>query len=364
MIFQVFITRDCNLKCKYCFENDKQKENADIKSVPAMISFMKEYVKNDFITNKEIIVNFNGGEALLCKDFIIEAVAQFKNNGISNFSLSTNFMLLDEDFMKFLLINNFIVQISIDGKQKTHDLNRVDYNGNGSFDRVICNLERFKKLGATKNVVLSMVFTPQSVRDLSSNIKYLIKLGFNNIVTCFNDRESWNQRDIDKLRVEAKKIRKIYVKNFIKENPVYIKILSLDIENFLYGKSNCGICKDIIGILPNGDVIACGAFIGDYEKECKYKIGSIFEEELNLILINELLNWKCEYTECKECLFSSRCRNDCMACNYDSTGSINCPSATTCEINKIFIKESDKALLKLMNNETFKNYYLNFFKER
>jgi uncharacterized protein len=363
MIFQLFITKDCNLNCKYCFEGKKKNEKMNISIIKKIILFMKEYVKNDFVIDKLITVNFNGGEALLQKDFIIEAVKQFKDEGIDHFSISTNFMLIDKTFMLFLIDNNFTVQISIDGVRKTHDLNRIGFDGKGSFDIVIKNIIEFKKLATDKNIILSMVFTPKTVNKLSSNINYLIRLGFHNIVTCFNDREKWTQNDIHKIKIQAKKIRKLYVKNFKNNSPLFLKIISLDIENFLFGKSSCGICKDLIGILPNGNVIACGAFIGNSIKEDKFKIGSIHNLEIDYDYIHKLLKWKCEYDECNNCSFNTRCRNDCMACNFDSTGNINCPSMTTCVTNKIFIKESEKALLKLLKNETFKNYYSEFFKE-
>lgn len=49
--------------------------NKDI--VPFLVSFMKNYINNDFVEDKEIWVNFNGGEALLEKDFIKYAVNFF-----------------------------------------------------------------------------------------------------------------------------------------------------------------------------------------------------------------------------------------------------------------------------------------------
>jgi radical SAM protein with 4Fe4S-binding SPASM domain len=135
--------------------------------------------------------------------------------------------------------------------------------------------------------------------------------------------------------------------------------MSLAIENFIFGKSSCGICKDIIGILPNGNIIACGAFIGSKEKEEMFNIGTIDGTSLNLSFINKLLNWENGCNECSKCLLDSRCRNDCMACNFDATGKYNCPSITNCEINKIFINESNRAIKKLRNEKSFRDYYLN-----
>ena len=82
MIFQLFVTQQCNLNCKYCFEGEKKSSRMNKDIVPFLVSFMKNYINNDFVEDKEILVNFNGGEALLEKDLqdVKEAFEEGKEN--------------------------------------------------------------------------------------------------------------------------------------------------------------------------------------------------------------------------------------------------------------------------------------------
>jgi organic radical activating enzyme len=86
---------------------------------------MKSYVQNTFLINRNITVNFNGGEPLLDFPLLKFMVEEFQKNGINKFSVSTNFTLVSDETLDFLAANNFSIQLSVDGKKSAHDAFRA-----------------------------------------------------------------------------------------------------------------------------------------------------------------------------------------------------------------------------------------------
>lgn len=194
MKFQIFLTEKCNLKCKYCFEGEKGIHSMDISLLPRLIKFMKKYVEKSFVLDKSIHVNFNGGEALLEDTLIVSFTEEFKKNGISSFSISTNFTIVRPEILDYLVENNFIFQISIDGNKKTHDLMRIDSQGKGTFNTVLKNINWLrKKYPQYKDIYYSMVFTTDTVYDLFKNVAFLFEKGFYNLICSYNAYENWNK---------------------------------------------------------------------------------------------------------------------------------------------------------------------------
>lgn len=150
IIFEV--TDKCNLNCYYCgyghfYDNYNARENQDM----SFDSFktLYNYLKDIWITSNNkgctyLRISFYGGEPLCNFSFIKKAVDYVKNNPIKNkrivYSMTTNAVLL-EQYMDFLVKNNFEILISLDGN-KYNDSYRVFKNGNSSFDTVISNIDK------------------------------------------------------------------------------------------------------------------------------------------------------------------------------------------------------------------------------
>ena len=56
------------------------------------------------------------------------------------YTIQTNGTGLDEEWFAFLKEKDFLVGLSMDGVRKTHDENRVDYQGEGTFSQVFANV--------------------------------------------------------------------------------------------------------------------------------------------------------------------------------------------------------------------------------
>ena len=208
-----------------------------------------------------------------------------------------------------------------------------------------------------------MVFTTDTVYDLFKNVAFLFEKGFYNLICSYNAYENWNKELFNVFSTELSKISKLYIRMYEQGQPVSIKLLTQAITDFLsgIGKSECGAFRDIVGILPNGDVLACGAFIG-CPNFYEYHLGSIFTE-VNYELITKYIANSCaDYLLCKNCAFLSRCHNKCFVCNKRCTGNIQKIPLSLCEINKICIKQADIILEHMIRskNQAFYDEYSKF----
>ena len=146
----VMFTQKCNLNCSYCFEHIK--DGINIKAEDTF-NIMTNEGKYDISPYQRIFPI--GGEALLNMDWIINLQKMIKDyptfskkykentcQGISH--LITNGTLINK-YIDELVDNNYMLQISIDGPKEVHDKCRVDYNGKGSYDRIMENVKELEE---------------------------------------------------------------------------------------------------------------------------------------------------------------------------------------------------------------------------
>jgi len=129
MNYIIHLTEACNLRCKYCYENNYyNKINKEISFENIKLIIDREANKDKGICN----IVFYGGEPLLKKDLIYKTVEHAKSKKTRTkfyFSMTTNGVLLDKDCIRYLKNNDFIsISYSIDGDEITHNENRIFEN--------------------------------------------------------------------------------------------------------------------------------------------------------------------------------------------------------------------------------------------
>jgi uncharacterized protein len=135
----------------------------------------------------EVFISFYGGEPLLEFDLIKQCVSYAKSKTEGRrvkFSMTTNGTLLSESIVDFLVANDFILSISLDGSKEEHDVNRKFVNGKGSFDAIIENIKRIKKRYPKYDKQISIMTTINPHVDLSCVLEY------------FNTNEFFNDKSI------------------------------------------------------------------------------------------------------------------------------------------------------------------------
>ncbi|AUM96123.1 TPA: Cys-rich peptide radical SAM maturase CcpM [Clostridium botulinum] len=143
------VTQQCNFRCKYCtysgLDENRTHSNKDM-GLDIAKKAIDFYIKHSRDC-KYLNIGFYGGEPLLKFDFVKECVNYAKEKGEGKtveFNMTTNGTLFNEERLKFLSENNFRIMISLDGPKEIHDKNRTFLNGEGTFDKIMKNIEMIK----------------------------------------------------------------------------------------------------------------------------------------------------------------------------------------------------------------------------
>ncbi len=136
----IMITGLCNLRCKYCFEEEKCKPSLDFKD-------FKKYIDEDGVMDYFLF----GGEPFVNVKFLKDLFHYYderkdipqpiKNKmGLSSKHIITNGTLISKN-AEFIRDNDLRLQLSLDGPKEINDLNRIDVMGKGVYDTVMKNLK-------------------------------------------------------------------------------------------------------------------------------------------------------------------------------------------------------------------------------
>lgn len=141
------VTQQCNLKCNYCpysgsyYNRQHNDKHMSFDIAKKAIDF---YIRHSFDL-PVIQIGFYGGEPLIEFELIKEIVDYCKRMCVGkeiHYFMTTNGTLLTEEKIKFLMENNFILTISLDGPRQYHDRNRHKVDDSGTFDTVMKNISK------------------------------------------------------------------------------------------------------------------------------------------------------------------------------------------------------------------------------
>lgn len=269
VVFGIVTTYKCNLSCLYCYEKNYQTDNNIISSKVSedICKYITQYV--DFYKIENVKLIFTGGEPTLNMEailFITKVLSRhFKQQekGFS-FSIVTNGTVNIENYLEELReVGLDLVQISLDGPRKIHNLRRVSnfdaYGASLNFIRCCVknkiplvvrtnidkqNIEHFEEMVreicdlANDGVMLSLYQTEKTICERSINEPF-----------CF---------DVDNI-LSAYSIAKKYGFKVNRYNPFWGGCMSLvPIGQF---------------IDPNGNIYKCGGMLG-HSNEI---VGSIYD---------------------------------------------------------------------------------------
>ncbi len=141
----------CNLDCKYCFYLEKEKlfpSNEKFQmSDEVLDAYIRQYIEQQ--NSPEVNFAWQGGEpTLLGVNFfrkVVDLQRKYSNGKRIGNALQTNGTLLNDEWCEFLVQNQFLVGLSIDGPPKLHDTYRVDKKGAPTYEKVALGLKMLKK---------------------------------------------------------------------------------------------------------------------------------------------------------------------------------------------------------------------------
>lgn len=153
----------CNIDCQYCFylhkENLLHQPKQPKMDDETLEAFVKSYIESQ--DGEEIVFSWQGGEpTLLGLDYfrkVVELQKKYKPSGIRiENDLQTNGILLNDEWCEFLLANNFLVGLSIDGPEELHDKYRKTRSGKPTFHLVMKAVEKLQRHGVRFNALVTV----------------------------------------------------------------------------------------------------------------------------------------------------------------------------------------------------------------
>ena len=332
------VTKSCNLACTYCFEGDKP-ESYPIMSLETALKAFDVFT--DMTTSKRVMVEFNGGEALLGFEFIKQVVPELRKAAKQKqveirFSLQSNGTTMTDEIADFLVKEGIPLGISIDGHKK-YNCNRKYRNGEPIDGRLAVTLKLLKEheVNFSTLSVLSMEGQYNDVYTLQK------ELGNSecriNLLNSIGNGISHDMRDelvthlVEEFISFSKEITK--TEGRIYEGNLLYYLMGLLLYNpFMCYKTPCGTGRNQLYINADGNIYAC-------QEVCYISKGLLGNVEDGADYIKERIaadEWVKNAAEhkhrspCAECIWRMLCHT-CPA--MLTTG------RTTCEFNKRVLPE-------------------------
>lgn len=173
----------CNLRCRYCFYHDE----AANRSCPTMgmmqdstVDLLLQQAFEHIQPGGTIQFAFQGGEPTLAglpffRRFAAKAKAGCPQGVSLQFSIQTNGTLLTEEWAEFLYREHFLVGLSVDGFKQNHNTNRLDAQGQGTWNTVLKSLRLLQQHRVEVNLLC--VVTAACSRSPEKAYNELKKLG-------------------------------------------------------------------------------------------------------------------------------------------------------------------------------------------
>lgn len=337
------IAHSCNLNCSYCFAGQGKYQGAS-----ALMSFETGKRAFDFLiensgTRRNLEVDFFGGEPLMNFEVVKQLVAYArsieKEKGKNfRFTLTTNGVLIDDDVIEFANKEMSNVVLSLDGRKEVHDRFRVDYAGNGSYDKILPKFRRLVDSREGRNYYMRGTFTHHNT-DFTKDIFHMADLGFTELsmepVVCSPDDPcALTKEDMPVLFEQYEILAKEMLKRKKEGRPFTFYHYMLDLKNgpCIYKRiTGCGSGTEYMAVTPQGDLYPCHQFVGEEE----YCLGNIYDGVTNTKIQDKFRSCNAYAREgCRDCWAKLYCSGGCAANAYHATGAIEGIYEQGCELFK------------------------------
>lgn len=315
----------CNLRCKYCFY-------ADVVSHREVVSYgIMDNEKADIILTNifcdlqrgdHVTFAFQGGEPTMAGlpyyEHFTSYVDSIKNGVTVSYALQTNATLLTDEWCPLLKKYNFLLGISLDGMETTHNQCRIDSQGKGTYKKVLDSIKLLKKNKIEFNILMTLTKNmsrhPNQIWNfiVENDLRYV---QFTPCLAPFGDSIN------DQYAITPSKFADFYIQIFKKwktelynGNYYSIKLFD-DLVNLLaYSQSNaCGLtgnCSPQVVVEADGSVFPCDFYTVD-----KWCAGNLCANTLAGIMASpvysQFLSRPRDRSLCPSCRYYRMCNGSC-----------------------------------------------------
>ncbi len=265
----LWMTKDCNLKCRYCYANaGEEKEYMDFETAKRALDTPKGRFK----------LELAGGEPLLNFD-LIKDIHEYliKNKPDIRIQMQTNGALIDSSIARDIKKMNIAVGVSLDGPIEINESLR------GETSKVISGIKALANEGVMVN--LNCVVTDENIRFLDKLVDLAFYFGniggigldlLRNTGRAVNNVKKADREDISKY------VKKAYERTIqlskLSGKRIFIREIEDARKRVMGGKKCSYYCHAAHGgsmvVLPKGEIYPCGSLINMQ----KYNMGNIYDK--------------------------------------------------------------------------------------
>lgn len=309
ILLQFHITGRCNLRCKHCYREEGDVEPLSYEDVIGVLEQFKELrerYNQIHHSNRKAHINLTGGEPFIRKD--ITKILRYlgENQDVFSYGILSNGSFLNEELVALLKETKVsFVQLSLDGKRKTHDYLRAK----GDYDRVLSTAKWLEECGI--KTYISFTANQNNYHDLPLVAQECRKRG---ITKLWSDRivPIGNAEELKKLAITPKNLRS-YVKTLKRAQGNFLtKLLYPKTEvtmnralQFLYSKGayySCSAGNSLITVDEFGNIMPCRRMpilCGNIQKNSLWEVYSTHDTFRDLR--NERIPFSC--SQCKHAFY-------------------------------------------------------------
>ncbi len=337
------IAHDCNLRCKYCFAGQ-----GGYGQWRMLMPFDVARRGVDFLIahsgpREHCELDFFGGEPLLNWHVVQQTIdyvhtQEKKHHKKIKMSLTTNGLLLDEAKVKYLTDNHISLILSLDGRKEMHDRMRPGVHGEGTYDRIVKNLQYCVQHRNGEEYYVRGTFTRYNL-DFTTDVIDMLDHGFDAVSmepVVGEDTEEYSikKEDLPRVKAEYDRLAKLFIQREEEGRPFFFFHFNMDLwkgpclPKRLRG---CGAGHEYLAVVPNGDIYPCHQFVGREG----YVLGNVYEGLKNMKMMHDFrANHVFSKPTCVDCWAKFFCSGGCHANNESFAGDIHKPYDITCEIQK------------------------------
>lgn len=305
----------CNLKCKYCFYYDEI-QHREISNYGIMKQeVMESLIIQTLDLSDEITYAFQGGEPTRAglEWFLsfTSFVERHKKNQIIHYSIQTNGVHLNHDWITFFKQYHFLVGVSLDGFQKIHDSLR------GHYKEVIQFIQLLKENQIEYNILT--VLTEELSKYPKELYEFYKQQNFSYVqfIPCLPDLEHPSP-----YALKPESFYSFYHTLFkywyedIQKGEYHSISLFDELMTLFSGKAPglCGMlgrCSVQFVVEGNGNVYPCDFYCLD-----EYCMGNLMTKPLKEMQAEDFLNEeKRMFRDCHVCKFRKLCQGHCKRMN-------------------------------------------------
>ncbi len=158
------LTYDCNFRCSYC-DIKKRKQDISFEVLEKSLDFLEE---NNFDIKK---IKFFWWEPLIKKQDIKYIINNFPKKYNSEYFITSNSTLIDDDFIKFTKEKKINLTFSIDWDNNTNQENRKLISWDSLSNKIIENTKKYSKF-----IRINQVITSENSKDFFKNFNFIYDL--------------------------------------------------------------------------------------------------------------------------------------------------------------------------------------------